>query len=1286
MHVRNRQGLSIDVSFDEIKKRILRLCDDDIRDRLDQIDVDRVVIQTINGIYDGITTSELDDLSARICASMQSVHFLYDMLAARIVVSNMAKNVRAKIGADACASFSAKVAYLGSHPEARSTLHPDFVDFVARHAERIDALVRYERDVTHSYFSLRTLERSYLMRLDDLCVESPQDMWMRVAVAIHMGSAASSASSEAMESSQDPEAAARAAQAAQEAEAAFGRIAACYEAMSTGEYTHATPTLFNAGMRVQQCSSCFVGDTQVATVDGGVKRIRDVVVGDRVVTHLGNVRTVAQVHRNPLGGRELYDLRVDRSRPVVVTGNHRFWVVPKGQLEGGSPRWVRADALIPGDLVGIPCVRDDRGGKRRPPHRGPEDLVCCEGTDGCGDTSDTSEGSDTDTDADAPDADVLDVVDFLPTGQEAVDDDLAFHGLEETAERYWRMDNDFARLAGAYLRGGRVLLTQGRGMRPRGVCIDLVGDTDCVDDAEALAARGRRVTGVQGEVLLAGGKWTVRFLSRVVGVCFDALFGPSAADARLPPKLFSQGAAFVDALLQGYHGGPLGPSEGPLGPSETPVDTPADTPFGPLAIQLYHLCRMHGIVDPSAAVSALADFLPVVSCTLAAATEVGPVAPEFVYTLGIEEDDHSYSVEGLLAENCYLLGTDDSLQGIFKTLSDCAQISKWAGGIGLHVSNVRAKGSRIGSTNGTSDGIVPMLKVFNECARYCNQSGRRKGSIAVYLEPWHADVWEFVELRRNTGSETERTRDLFLALWIPDEFMRRLEADEDWFLMTPDACPGLIDAVGDAFATLYAQYVAEGRFVRKVRARSLWQHVLQCQLETGVPYVMFKDSVNRKCNQSNVGVVRSSNLCAEITEVSDSGSYAVCNLASIAVNRFVRPVPDAPQGAPEGAPGAPSIEVDHARLHEAAKRVTLNLNRVIDINTYPTPETESSNMSLRPIGIGIQGMGDLYCMLKLPYEDERAMRLDAEVMETIYHGAVEASVELAEADGAYPLFAGSPASEGRLQMDLWTACDSADGPDSRLSGRYDWAALRARVAASGLRNSLLTALMPTASTSQILGNCESFEPFQANVFKRSTIAGEFVVVNRHLMRDLMAAGLWDEAMRRALLASDGSVQSIEGVPDALKAVYRTVWEVSQRSVIDHAVARGPFVDQSQSMNLYFASPSFNRLSSALTYAWKSGLKTGMYYLRSMAAVEAIKYGAGGAGGAQQAGTPRGAGGGTKGMPLTAAASAASAAAAFASAAPEATPSAEKGTDDAERVCKLRRIGGKPEEECIMCSS
>lgn len=762
MKVKRRNGSYSSVSFDAILERILRL------NPPSDLDVDRVVIQTISGMYDGITTSELDQLSARICANMQHENFRYDSLAASIISSDIFKRVRyllASYGFDK-PTFSNKIRYLVEHGDVK--FDEKFLEVVFAHSEVLDDMIVHERNDTYSYFALKTLERSYLLRSykDELCIESPQDMWMRVAVALNVGGS--------------------------DDEFDVERVRECYNSMSMGKYTHATPTLFNAGMLNQQCSSC------------------------------------------------------------------------------------------------------------------------------------------------------------------------------------------------------------------------------------------------------------------------------------------------------------------------------------------------------------------------------------------------------------YLLGTTDSMEGIWGTLGNAAMISKWAGGIGVHISNVRAKGARINSTNGKSDGIVPMLQCYNSMVRYCNQAGRRKGSMAAYLEPWHADVWEFVELRRNTGAETERARDIFLALWIPDEFMKRVESDDTWYLMSPDECPGLIDAVGGEFSRLYTDYVANNKYIRSLPARTLWQHIITCQLETGTPYVLYKDHVNRKCNQSNLGTIRSSNLCAEITEYSDSDTYAVCNLASIAVNAFV-------------VQGEYGPMIDHEGLHACAAEVTVNLNNVIDMSMYPVPETYDSNMKMRPIGIGVQGMGDVYCMMGLAYDDPLSLELDAEIMETIYHGAMEASVKLAEKYGPYDGFPGSPLSEGLFQFDLWERADAC-------SGRYEWEIMRERVIRVGARNSLLTALMPTASTSHILGNSECFEPFQSNVFKRNTLAGEFVVVNPHLMRALMAEGLWTPEIRNRLMAADGSVQKMEEVPERIRTIFRTVWELPQRSIIDHAHARGPFVCQSQSMNLYMAQPSFTRVSSALLYAWKKGLKTGMYYLRTRAAVEAPRVG------------------------------------------------------------------------------
>jgi ribonucleoside-diphosphate reductase alpha chain len=775
MRVKKRNGVITEVQFDEIKRRLLALCD---QQQLQELDVDEVVIRTINGMVDCITTSELDKLAANHCASLQSRHYRYSDLAGKLLLSNLHKTLTARMQLPQRPTFSQRMTFFAQHKP--TYFQPDFLHFVVAHAAHLDEMVDYDAcPDTFTYFSFKTLEKSYLLRLDDgTLVESPHDMFMRVAVAIHQGH--------------------------------LDKIRDTYDAMVTGKMIHATPTLFNAGSRFQQMSSC------------------------------------------------------------------------------------------------------------------------------------------------------------------------------------------------------------------------------------------------------------------------------------------------------------------------------------------------------------------------------------------------------------YLMGTRDSLTDIYKTLGDAAQISKWAGGIGLHVSGIRAKGSPIVSTNGTADGLVPLLRLFNETARYCNQAGKRKGSICIYLEPWHADVFDFVELRRNTGAETERARDLFLALWVPDLFMQRVSDDGPWWLMSPDQCPGLNDCWGPDFERLYLSYVAQGRFRRQVRARDLWSHILQCQMETGTPYIAFKDHVNRKSNHANVGIIRSSNLCAEITIHSDHASYGVCNLASIAVNSFLTPPHhddhdhdhdhDDHDHDHDHDPAAAAI--DHPELHRIAQMLTENLNNVIDLNFYPTPETERNNRALRPIGIGIQGFADLLCRMRVPFDSPRAMDIGQELMETIYHGALTKTVQLAQLHGAYAHFGGSPFHAGKLQFDLW-----GHRPVSR---RYDWDALRARVAAVGTRNSLLTALMPTASTSQILGNQECFEPYTSNIYKRTTMAGEFLVINRHLMQDLMRLNLWTEHVRNDIIRHDGSVQHTPDIPADIKALYKTVWEIPQRCIIDHAVARAPFVDQSQSMNLFFDRPDFLRLSSALFHAWVKGLKTGCYYLRSKPAREALK--------------------------------------------------------------------------------
>jgi len=547
--------------------------------------------------------------------------------------------------------------------------------------------------------------------------------------------------------------------------------------------------------------------------------------------------------------------------------------------------------------------------------------------------------------------------------------------------------------------------------------------------------------------------------------------------------------------------------------------------------------------------------------------------------------------------SCFLIGNKaDSIDGLFDTLKDVAHISKWAGGVGLHIHNVRAKGSPIKGTGGQSDGIVPMMKTYNEVARWINQGGKRRGSFAMYLEPWHSDVFEFIELRKNHGKEEMRARDLFLALWIPDLFMERVRNDEGWSLFCPNEAPNLSDMFdtpkGKKFTKLYLKYEEEGLARRKVRARDLWTEILKAQIETGTPYILYKDAANNKSNQKNVGTIKSSNLCTEIIEYSDHKEQAVCNLASIVLNKFV----EIPSGQVRSQ-NKSKRTFNFEDLERVAYQVTLNLNRVIDVNFYPTKETEKSNLRHRPIGIGVQGLADTFAMLGHPFESEEAAALNKEIFAAIYHGAMQASIDLAKSDGPYDSFKGSPLAEGKFQFDLWK---------EKPSEKWDWEKLRKKLLKYGARNSLLLAPMPTASTAQILGNNECFEPFTSNLYKRNTLGGEFVVINKHLIQDLINLDLWDEAMKLKLYEGDGSIQNIDKIPEEIKALYKTVWEISQKHVIDMAASRGIYVCQSQSMNLFMADPDIGKLNSAHFYGWEKGLKTGMYYLRTQPKAFALK--------------------------------------------------------------------------------
>ena len=535
--------------------------------------------------------------------------------------------------------------------------------------------------------------------------------------------------------------------------------------------------------------------------------------------------------------------------------------------------------------------------------------------------------------------------------------------------------------------------------------------------------------------------------------------------------------------------------------------------------------------------------------------------------------------------SCFLLTMkDDSIEGIYDTLKQCAKISQSAGGVGLSIHNVRASGSYINGTNGISNGIIPMLRNFDMTARYVDQGGgKRKGSFAIYLEPWHADIFEFLQLKKNHGKEELRARDLFYAMWVPDLFMKRVEANENWSLFSPDETKDLHETYGDDFEKLYTKYEKEGKARKSVKAQDLWFEILESQIETGNPYILYKDAANRKSNQKNLGTIKSSNLCTEIMEYTSPDEIAVCNLASIALNKFVKD----------------DMTYDHKKLYEITKVITKNLNKVIDVNYYPVEEAKNSNMRHRPIGIGVQGLADAFILMRYAFDSEEAKKLNTEIFETIYFGAMEASMEIAKKDGAYESYKGSPVSKGIFQFDMWGITPN--------SNRWDWTKLKQKVKKNGVRNSLLLAPMPTASTSQILGNNECFEPYTSNIYTRRVLSGEFIVVNKHLLKDLIKLNLWDDSMKDRLMEANGSIQKIKEIPENIKLLYRTVWEISQKSIIDMAADRGAYICQSQSMNIHMQDATFGKLTSMHFHAWKKGLKTGLYYLRTKAAVDAIKF-------------------------------------------------------------------------------
>lgn len=1637
MKIKKRNGNLEQLSFDKIIYRLKKLCNDKNLGVLKKIDPDVVAQRVVSSIYDGVQSTELDEEAARIAVAMTE-NMEYQKLASRIIISNMHKST--------IECFSEVMENLYNNTDKSGNPMPiiadDVIEIVRAKKDALNFEIDYNRDYMFDYFGFKTLEKSYLMKMWDnntnemRVVERPQHLYMRVAVGIHKDDIAS--------------------------------VIKTYHLISQHFYTHASPTLFNSSTRMPSLSSCFHENTIVATVNRGPVKIKDVEIGDLVVTHKGNVKKVLQLHKNLLGDRRMYELDIAKTAPIKVTDNHKLWVLrgqPDTKTYGTRPyakydidfvrdylrkdncelisteyvnmktklqfkcvcgtlcnasfeciyyngnrcssrkciyerrklkdqkttpldaQWISVEELKPGDYIGIPNKREEV-----------ERIKLFDLTK----VKLNSERKDVEYQMNYNDTHVTLKSKWQQQGK--FKESWRDHN---SINRFWNIDEDFAKFIGIFYGDGHIITgkTSYGDIVNRGVGITIHNlNQQLIDFCKKY---GEKLFGITPTIhaMSAQNITQVLFNSVYIGEIFKELFGVGFNNKKIWSEIYKWEAPLVKALIEG-----LVTTDGCVTSSSVSIQM-SNVNF---MRQLYYLLRNNNIdasygkphlqkngtqehviitipvecVDKTAIYKTYTDdrmsdrvsycrnqysyrstdngfkFLK-----YNAKKEITQDLPQYVYTLGVEED-HSYNVEGIIAENCFLMGSDDSINGIYKTITDCARISKLGGGIGVHISNIRAKGSIIRGTNGVSDGIIPMVKVYNSTAVYVNQSSRRKGSFALYCEPWHADILEFLELKKNQGHDDVRARDLFYAMWTPDLFMKQVESDGDWYLMCPDECPGLPDKYGEEFEELYWKYVEEKKYRKVVKAQEVWKKILEAQIETGVPYICYKDSINKKCNQKSLGTIKSSNLCvapetmiltskgyyqiadlenkeievwngqefsktivrktgveqklvqvklsngsqlectpyhkfyvvtgkrpnmypkikqveaqklqkgmqliksefpviekghqdflypyehglfcadgtyehnteresnknekkcpnkalpekdycghhiqmysnvysnktskeychaniqglpritlygekkklspyltsrveakednlgrinvrlmsdlkhkfevpincdlniklrwlegfcdgdgciirtdgctgiqvssihyafltnvkyllqtlgcdpkiisgvdegwknmpdgrggyedfycqklyrmnitsydtaklydlgfrpkrlqitgvypknntkrwirvediidtnriddtycfkeekrgmgifngiltgqcAEISLYSDDNQYACCNLSSIALPKFV-----------EYENGKPYFNFE--KLCEIAEYIITPMNKVIDNNYYPTPETEKSNFAHRPLGIGAQGLADVFFKMKLPFESKEAKQLNKDIFEAIYYGCMKGSIELAKKDGAYSSFKGSPFSEGKFQFDLAQEYDGIK-LDEYLSGRWDWEALRKELVEYGARNSMLVALMPTASTAQIMGNIESFEPIDSCIFKRRVLSGEFMVVNKHLVEDLNKLKLWNKEMKDTIIANNGSIQSIAEIPDNLKEVYKTVWEISMKSVIEQCRDRGVFVDQMQSMNLFMANPTYKKLSSMHFYGWKNSLKTGCYYLRSKAIASAGKF-------------------------------------------------------------------------------
>jgi ribonucleoside-diphosphate reductase alpha subunit len=1159
------------------------------------IDVDSLMSRVVDGCADDMSHGQFVDLLAETCAYMSIRDPNYGLLAGRIKIHELYENTPAR--------FSDCIEQLNNfvHIETgkvSSLIHPKVYKIVQLHKDKLDSVIDETRDMKHNFFSFKTLERSYLMRVNNVIVERIQFMWLRVAIGFHLEDISAAIST--------------------------------YRDMSAGLYTHATPTLFNSGTTHPQMSSCFVGGTKVFTINDGPKNIEEVQIGDTVVTHTGSVKPVVQLHVNELGDRQLFQVKCNKTPMFEVTDNHKFWSITKEQMDWNQgPQWNEIKSLRVGDYIAIPKtegnIEEDVIDVAQLVHHFP----------GAGQQMTFNYSIDANT---------VTRITHFPSVRS--DTPIVVKKENKPVNRLWKVDEDFAKLIGVWLGDGSIYSDRDSFKIEciRGITITIHEENqELIDFCVRVMNKTFGIKPTVQEVRKRKDHCVnVTLISSLVGDVFHHLFGNYSHGKKLWTMCFQWKRNLVDALLAG-----LIISDGCVTSSGEIRVTMANIDF---IKSVFALCRLRGIPASFTQQHKLKTGASALCATFGIprsrevmsmntkvhkdnglekynddrpnrleieingvyfvrinSKEASKNKPKHVYTLGVQ-DDHSYAVEGVVAENCFLEKIkDDSFNGIFDTLKQTAIISKYSGGVGINVHEIRGTDSFIQGTNGRSNGLVPMLRVFDATAKYADQGGgKRKGAFAIYLEPWHPDIFEFLEIRTNRGKEDMKTRELFPALWIPDLFMKRVDEDGDWSLFCPRSAPGLNKVWGDKFDQLYYRYEKEGRARRVVKAREIWWKILESQHETGLPFMLYKDSVNRKSNHQHLGTIEGSNLCCEIAEFTSPDEIAVCNLASIALNRFLKPFDQSqdpfyqnPTLLDPNVVDQNTIDrYDFEKLGKVVRNITHNLNKVIDVNYYPVQEARNSNMRHRPVGIGVQGLADLFAKLHLPFGSATSRELNKLIFECIYFNSMKASCELARVDGPYESYDGSPVSNGILQIDMW--------PNVQLSDRWDWNGLRENISIHGVRNSLLVAPMPTASTSQILGNNECFEPFSSNIYVRRVLSGEFPVFNKHLVNDLIRLGLWKPSIVNQLLKDRGSVKNLD-IPPAIKEIYKTVWEISQRVLIDMARDRSPFIDQSQSMNLFMENGTFERMGAMHFYSWNSGLKTGLYYLRTKPSYNPIQF-------------------------------------------------------------------------------